>query len=141
MRGQVIVQAYHSGHHAIQTAIQHHYEAFYEKEIRFRRIMKYPPFSVMANIIIQNKDMQRGAKFSRKVGQLLKRFSEEKVVVMGPSVAPLGKIRKNYRFQIVLKAKSRKDIKNIFNQFLRYAEKKKMPLKNIFIDVDPVSLM
>jgi primosomal protein N' (replication factor Y) len=139
--GHVIIQAYYSGHYAIQTSIRQNFEDFYEKELRFRKVMKYPPFSVMANIIIQNTDRQKGSKHARKVAQLLRRFSEKRIVVMGPSTAPIARIRKNYRFQVVLRAQLRKDIKELFFRFFDYVEKKKMPIKNLIIDVDPVSMM
>ncbi len=139
--GNVIIQAYHSGHYAIQTAIRQNFEDFYERELRFRKAMKYPPFSVLANIIIQNKDRQRGSKQAKKISQMLKRYSENKIVIMGPSMAPIARIRRNYRFQVVLKARSRKAIKDLFSKFFDYIEKEKMPIKNLLIDVDPVSLM
>lgn len=139
--GLVIVQAYHSGHYAIQTAIHQDFEAFYEKEIKFRRVMKYPPFSVMANIIIQNRDIKRGSDHAKKVSQMMRRLSDGKVKVMGPAMAPISRIRKNYRFQIVVKARARKDIKEMLNIFLDEAGKKRIPTKEMIIDVDPISLM
>ena len=138
--GLVIVQAYQSGHHAIQTAVQQDFEAFYAKEIRFRRIMKYPPFTFMANIIILDKDLSRGAGISKKAGRLFKQLADGRLTVLGPAVAPIARIRKNYRFQIVLKARHRKDIGETLNRFLEKASGT-IPLRNLIIDVDPLSLM
>ncbi len=139
--GSVIIQAYHSGHYAIQAAIRQDFQTFYEKEINFRRVMKYPPYSVIANIIIQSKNIVRGSDHARRISQLIKRFSNGKVRVMGPAVAPISRIRKNYRFQVVLKAKARKDIKEALNRLLDLAEERGITTRNMIIDVDPVSLM
>ncbi len=138
--GLVLLQAYHSGHHAIQSAVKQDYGSFYEKEIRFRRVMKYPPFTVMANIIVQDRRLSRGMETSKKIGNLLKKLSEGKIAVLGPAVAPIAKLKRGYRFQIVLKAKQRKEMGELLRRFLESAEEA-LPLRNVIIDVDPISLM
>ncbi len=140
IHGLVLLQAYHSGHHAIQSAVKQDFESFYEKEMKFRRVMKYPPFTVMTNIIVQDRKLSRGMETSKKIGGLLKRFSEGKITVLGPAVAPIARLKKNYRFQIVLKAKRRKEMGELLKRFLEKAEEK-IPLRNVIIDVDPISLM
>ncbi|MEW5807041.1 MAG: primosomal protein N' [Acidobacteriota bacterium] len=137
--GLVLIQAFQSGHYAIQAAIHQDFEGFYEKEIRFRKVMQYPPFTVMANVIVQDKNLSRGASIAKKAGRIIKNVSDGKVIVLGPAVAPLSKIKKRYRFQIILKAKSRREIGNTLNRFLEAG--KDLPLRNIIIDVDPISLM
>src|SRR5260370_30418045 len=54
MPGEVVLQTYYPEHYAIQFARRHDYKAFYEKEVRFRRWMHYPPLSALANVLVRS---------------------------------------------------------------------------------------
>ena len=41
--GEAIVQTLYPDHYSIQLACRQDYPAFYERELRFRRAMRYPP--------------------------------------------------------------------------------------------------
>ena len=51
--GIVLIQTINPDHYAIQCAAAQDYEGFYAKEIEFRRLMSYPPFGALANIIVR----------------------------------------------------------------------------------------
>ncbi len=65
--GTVLVQTYHPDHYAIQFAAQHNFEGFAQKELQYRKWMHYPPFGVLANIMIQKS--QAGKRL--RAGRLL----------------------------------------------------------------------
>ena len=53
LRGRVLIQSAFPTHYAIQHAMQHDYEAFYEAEIQFRRTFHYPPITSMIAILFR----------------------------------------------------------------------------------------
>src|ERR1700681_1398865 len=53
--GKVVVQAYFPDHYAVQYAARHDYSGFYDKELRFRSWMHYPPYSSLANVLVRDR--------------------------------------------------------------------------------------
>jgi primosomal protein N' (replication factor Y) len=139
--GDVMIQAYHTDHYAIQAAAAQDYGLFYEKESRFRRIMKYPPFAAMANIIVHAADPEEGVRRVRGVAAALREHAGEEISVLGPSVAPLARLKGRYRFQIIAKASSRRRLSDALNETVRsLAGHGPTSSRDLIIDVDPVSL-
>src|SRR5229473_8287256 len=56
--GIVLVQTINPDHYAIRLASQQDYPAFYEKELQFRKFMKYPPFAAMANVLVRAPEQE-----------------------------------------------------------------------------------
>src|SRR5260370_8911585 len=52
--GKVVLQTYFPDHYAVQYAAQHDFAGFYDKELRFRSWMHYPPYSALANVLIRS---------------------------------------------------------------------------------------
>lgn len=108
--GKVIVQTYNPDHYSIQLAQNHDYINFYRKEILLRKEFQYPPFVNLINITIIGPDEKKvinGAKntYTCIVGYL-KNLGKNDIIssIYGPNPAPLGKIKNNYRWQIVVKS-------------------------------------
>ncbi|HKF55198.1 MAG TPA: primosomal protein N', partial [Blastocatellia bacterium] len=57
--GKVIIQTYHPEHYAVVCARAQDYEGFYQREINFRRMMNYPPFCALVNILIHDKEVTK----------------------------------------------------------------------------------
>ena len=53
--GIVLVQTINPDHYAVRMAAAQDYQAFYEKELNFRRMMHYPPFTAMANLLVRSE--------------------------------------------------------------------------------------
>ena len=56
--GKVVLQTYFPEHYAVQFAAHHDFEGFYEKELRFRGWMHYPPFTSVANVIVRSDQQE-----------------------------------------------------------------------------------
>ena len=69
--GKVIVQSYQPDHYAIQTAARQDYNAFYEEEISYRRLLAYPPVAHMMAIMIFSKNEEAGVAFSNRLRAIL----------------------------------------------------------------------
>ena len=139
--GKVLVQTYHPDHYAIQFAANHDYPGFVAKELQYRRWMHYPPFAVLANIIIQSPKLEEAAAWSTTLGKWFERTRLDKIRVLGPAAAPISRIKRIYRFHFVLKAEQRKSLSFTLRAMLAFAETHDIPRRNLIVDVDAVHLM
>jgi primosomal protein N' (replication factor Y) len=139
--GQVIVQTYHPEHYAIQCAAKHDFGAFTERELRFRRAMHYPPYAALANVLVQSVRMEEAAGWAAALGRWCRDTTLPGVRVLGPASAPLAKIKRTYRFHLVMKAESRRALQQTLRGLLAFAERAEIPRGNLVVDVDAVSLM
>ncbi len=139
--GQVIVQTYHPEHYAVQCAAKHDFEAFAERELRFRRAMHYPPYASLANVLLHSPRMEEAAGWAATLGKWCQQTMLRGVRVLGPASAPIAKIKRTYRFHLVMKAESRKALQAALRAMLAHAETTGIPRPNLMVDVDAVSLM
>jgi primosomal protein N' (replication factor Y) len=138
--GRVIIQTLNPDHYAVKFAADQDYEGFYQKEIEFRKWLRYPPFAAFANVIVRATKQEEALRMSTELGYLLDP-QPEGVRVMGPAEAPVLKVKSEFRYQILLKAASRATLRDVLNKLRRFAEKEKWKATSLVIDVDPISLM
>src|SRR5579872_6845021 len=112
--GIVIVQTINPDHYAIRMAAAHDYQAFYEKELNFRRMMHYPPFAAMANLLVRSEKQEEALRLSAELGRLLTP-APENIKVLGPAEAPVPRLKNEFRYQLLIKSASRK----VLNEHLR----------------------
>jgi primosomal protein N' (replication factor Y) len=141
LRGQVIVQTYHPDHYSIEYAARHDYHAFVARELKLRGWMHYPPFGVLANLVIQSPLLEEAAGWAATLGRWFASTPHERVRVLGPATAPLAKIKRIYRFHLVIKAETRQALSRVLRGVLAHAEASGIPRRNLIVDVDAVSLM
>jgi primosomal protein N' (replication factor Y) (superfamily II helicase) len=139
--GKVLIQTYFPDHYAIQDAVKQDYAAFFERELHFRRVMAYPPFTSLANIIVRDTSLEKAIQWSRELSQYFAPHNGEKVRVLGPAAAPLAKLKREHRFQFLLKSKSRARLTQLLSGALAYCDSKEIPQTAILADVDPLSLL
>jgi primosomal protein N' (replication factor Y) len=139
--GKVLVQTYHPDHYAIQFAAQHDYPGFVAKEMNYRRWMHYPPFAVLANVVIQSEKLEEATGWSAALGRWFQQTRLEKVRVLGPAAAPIVRLKRIYRYHFVLKAERRQTLGAALRAMLRFAETQNIPRRNLVVDVDAVHLM
>ncbi len=139
--GQVLVQTYHTDHYAIQLAAKHDYAGFVEKELKFRRLMHYPPYAALANILLQSQRLEEAAAWANTLGRWCQNTTLRNVRVLGPATAPIARIKRTYRFHLVMKGENRAALQKALRALLRHAEEAQIPRGHLIIDVDPVNLM
>ncbi len=139
--GEVIVQTYHPDHYSIEYAARHDYHAFVARELKLRGWMHYPPFGVLANLVIQSPIFEEAAGWSAILGRWFASTPLDKVRVLGPATAPLSKVKRIYRFHLVVKAESRHALGRALRGALAKAEASSIPRRNLIVDVDAISLM
>jgi primosomal protein N' (replication factor Y) (superfamily II helicase) len=139
--GKVLVQTYHPHHYAIQFAAKHDYPGFVAKEMQYRRWMHYPPFLVLANVVIQSEKLEEATAWAGTLGRWFQKARLDKVRVLGPAAAPIVKLKRIYRFHFVLKAERRQTLGETLRAMLAYAETQGIARRNLVVDVDAVHLM
>src|SRR5579859_2800809 len=139
--GRVLIQTYFPDHYAIQDAVKQDYASFFERELHFRRVMAYPPFTSLANVIVRDTSLEKAIQWSRQISEYFAPFNNEGVRVLGPAAAPLAKLKREHRFQFLLKSKSRAKLTQLLSGALSYCDTREIPQTAILADVDPLSLL
>src|SRR5208283_1124225 len=138
--GIVLIQTINPDHYAVRMAAAHDFQAFYEKELNFRRMMHYPPFSAMANVLVRAEKKEMAMRMSSELGLLLSP-PPEKLKIMGPAEAPVPRLKNEYRYQFLVKAASRKALNELLGRVRAFALERKWGATALVIDVDPLTLM
>ncbi|MEO8725388.1 MAG: primosomal protein N' [Acidobacteriaceae bacterium] len=139
--GEVILQSYHPEHYAIQFAAAHDYRSFADKELRYRSWMHYPPAASLANVLVRSDRQQQAMAWTGILARWFEQTRHEGIRVLGPSPAPISRLKRDYRYHFVLKCPSREKLNALLRSMLRHAQEQKVPRTNIIVDVDPQSLM
>jgi len=138
--GTVLVQTVNPDHYAVRLAALQDYRAFYEKELNFRRLMMYPPFSAMANVLVRSEKQEMAMRMSAELAVLLNPPAP-KIKILGPAVAPVPRLKNEYRYQFIIKAASRKTLNELLQAVRKYAADHKWGATALVVDVDPLTLM
>ncbi len=139
--GKVILQTYFQDHYAVQYAARHDFAGFYEKELRFRSWMHYPPYSALANVLIRSDKLDEALQWSGTLGKWFEQNRHEGVRVLGPASAPIMRLKRDYRYHFVLKSPSRGKLNDTLRAMLAYAAERKIPRTQVIVDVDALWLM
>jgi primosomal protein N' (replication factor Y) (superfamily II helicase) len=139
--GKVVLQTYFPDHYAVQYAAQHDFAAFYDKELRFRSWMHYPPYSALANLVIRSDQLDQALVWSGILGKWFEKTRHEGIHVLGPAAAPILRLKRDYRYHFVLKSASREKLNSLLRSMLAYATQQKIPRSQVIVDVDAVWLM
>jgi len=105
--GEVIIQTYSPEHYAIQTASQHDYSLFYEKEITYRRQLHNPPFSQLASLVYTHTNDSFCQREAERMKHLLMEERDAKGIpdlsLIGPAPAFIHRLRGRFRWQLILR--------------------------------------
>jgi primosomal protein N' (replication factor Y) len=139
--GKVVLQTYFPDHYAVQYAALHDFVGFYEKELRFRSWMHYPPYSALANVLVRSDKLDEALRWSGILGKWFEKTRHEGIRVLGPAAAPIVRLKRDYRYHFVLKSASREKLNATLRSMLVYAVGQKIPRTQVIVDVDAVWLM
>ena len=139
--GKVILQTYFQDHYAVQYAARHDFAGFYDKELRFRSWMHYPPYSALANVLIRSDKLDEALRWSGTLGKWFEQNRHEGVRVLGPAAAPILRLKRDYRYHFVLKSPSREKLNATLRAMLTHAAAQKIPRTQVIVDVDALWLM
>jgi primosomal protein N' (replication factor Y) (superfamily II helicase) len=138
--GIVLIQTINPEHYAVRFASEQNYDGFYQKEIQFRKLMRYPPFAALANVLVRSQKQEDALAMSAELGRLLDP-APEGIKVLGPAEAPVPKLKSEFRYQLLLKAADRRVLNETLRDLQRFAREQKWPATALVIDVDPLTLL
>ncbi len=139
--GKVLVQTYQPEHYVNQFARTHDYTGFAAREMYFRKAMRYPPVSVLANVIVQSEKLEEVLDWSARIGRAVQRMRLDGVRVLGPAAAPNARLKRIYRYHLVLKADRRELLSRALRGLLEAVDREEIPRRGVVVDVDPMHLM
>jgi primosomal protein N' (replication factor Y) len=132
--GRVIVQTYLPDYYAIQSAAGQDYNAFYEREMTYRRVQGDPPLGRLIRLAFGHRDESATRREAQRLAKLLEREARQwgmnRVDVIGPAPAHPARLRGIWRWQILLRGADPRLL----------LDKVEVP-PNWVVDVDPVSVV
>ncbi|MDI3535460.1 MAG: hypothetical protein PWQ82_1825 [Thermosediminibacterales bacterium] len=138
--GKVIVQTYHPEHYSIKAAKAHDYITFFNHEIVLREKFLYPPFTEMVYLVISGTDEKDVIRYSNILADLLNKYLDiKKFEIIGPSPAPISKIKDRFRWQILIKSIECLDI--FIERMTKIINEFKTKKVSLHVDINPISLV
>jgi len=135
--GRFIVQTYHPEHYALQAVLAHDDQLFAEEEMRFRRVFHYPPYTRMVQLMTRDTNRSKAESRLRELTRaILEHPKSEGMRVVGPAPAPFEKLKGQWRFQLLVRSRSGKLLRQVISDVL--------PEKGgaeLVVDVDPLELL
>jgi primosomal protein N' (replication factor Y) len=141
LHGRVMIQTFYPEHYAIQDAVKQDYNAFFDREMNFRRTMGYPPLTALANVIVRDPSLEKATRFSRQLSEYFAPLNGKGARILGPAAAPLARLKKEFRFQFLLKSMKRSVLTKLLTGALKHCEANEIPDTALIVDMDPLSLM
>jgi primosomal protein N' (replication factor Y) len=137
--GEAIVQTLYPEHYSIQLACRQAYPAFFEKELAYRRAMRYPPLVAMINVVVRGRTFGEAMQTAGELARRLEAASSSAGFhLLGPAPAPLGKLKGEHRVQLFLKGTRRGPMRVALEDALdRIPEIR----RRLTVDVDPVNVL
>ncbi len=130
--GKVILQVFNKDHYAVKCAVKNDYTSFFKKEMKYRHIGQYPPYTYLISILFQGKDINHVRSMAFK--------AQEKICgdfkVLGPS--ELNRLKDYYRFRLLIKGKNLKEMQQIASKVI-YELVQETSI-SITVDVNPLIL-
>ncbi len=139
--GEVIIQSYTPDHYSIEYASNYNFLDFYEKEMRMRRTFKYPPYVYLALITITDENLGKVIDVAKGFTEKLAMLLSVESIILGPTPSPIARIKRRYRYQIIIKYRFEKDLQHkisvVRNEFNKELKKE----LQILVDINPNQLM
>jgi primosomal protein N' (replication factor Y) (superfamily II helicase) len=140
--GKVLIQTYHPYHYALRHASAQDYDGFYQEEIRHRQNHLYPPFVALASLLVHGIDIVRVRSDAVELRKELDRANTERAArILGPAPAPLARLKGEFRVQLLVKCRNRRELRRIIDAALKGLSERKINLRSINVEIDPVSIM
>ena len=140
LRGKVLIQTAFPQHYAIQHALRHDYESFYESEIQFRKTFHYPPVTSMIALLFRGTELAAVEGAASSAGRMLEEAVQPLAGtrMQGPAPAPLARIKGVWRYQILLRSPHRNALRRAVEAAIVAKRWKGVDLA---IDVDPINIL
>ncbi|MBI9070908.1 MAG: primosomal protein N' [Melioribacteraceae bacterium] len=145
-KGEVIIQTQDDKHFVLQKVLGNDYKGFYEREIKLREKMGYPPFTRLC--LIEAKDPKEGNVIGamKDLYSLLTKYKSG-LKISPPTEAVILKLKGQYRYQILIKSFRKIDPsgsvlrKVVLDSFIEFNKRSRYRDVRVFFDIDPQSVL
>ena len=126
--GKVIIQTFNPHQHSVRMAQEQDFISFYQQEAKFRQEMGYPPFTRLINFRLEGNAEAKTLRYAKVIEQIVYRILQQnkkfqgQVEVLGPTPAPLARLKGKCRYQMLLKGKKWSMLHHFAEQVLEQAE-------------------
>ncbi len=143
--GKVIVQTFSPTQPCLNFALNNDYTGFASFELEQRKELNYPPFGKLALIRLTGNEFIKTRNIAMKLQARIKALKEyrpiyQSIQILGPSPAPITKLRNKYRFHILLKSPKIQWLHAIAQETLPDFSKGSLGVK-VQIDIDPYNML
>ena len=145
-KGKAVIQTVNPYNPIIEFAGAQDYKSFFNTEIALRKTMTYPPFCDIYSASFTGEDENKTLLCSKAFFDILVElnkgeYKDEKLIVLGPSPAKIGKMNNNYRYRLAVKGKNSKNIRKMFTEILKRISKiKEYKDISVSLDLNPYDL-
>lgn len=140
--GRVIIQTYYPEHYALRHAYNQDFEGFYAEEMRYRKNFHFPPFVVLASVLVKHTDPRYAARTAQIVRKCLDSAdTANQCRITWVAAASLSRLKREHRLQILIRSENRKTLRAVIETALAEAEVSGADLKIANVEIDPVNLL
>ena len=144
-QGLAVIQTNNPDSEIIRLACAQDYESFYEREIRLRKLLVFPPFCDIALLTLvsgSEGDLFRGSdllmRLLRELGE--GEYKDVTVVTFGPFEAPVYRVDNKYRMRVVMKCKLNRRTLSLLAELLCSFSEKVGRRVTLGVDLNPSNL-
>ena len=143
--GRVIIQTWAPHHYSIRAAREQDYARFIRRELELRRELFYPPFARLAMVRIEGEEPRAVERIASEVAAALVRNAgsgPDALRVLGPAPAPIERIKKRYRWQVMVKSEGLGAMRQALGAMrTALASRAGASGVHLIVDIDPVRML
>jgi primosomal protein N' (replication factor Y) (superfamily II helicase) len=146
-KGEVLIQTNHPEFYVFEDVKNHNYKDFYQKELKSRKEINYPPFSRVAVIETKSKDRKLSESKIKEIYNLIIKIDKNKLLFLFPPTPPLfSKLNNYYRYHILIKSSKETDpsgnyLIKVLKAVSEYSDSNINSKVRLSIDVDAINLL
>lgn len=110
IKGEVVIQTYDPDNYCITAAASQDYKAFYQREIAFRKMLRYPPYGNMCEIMFMGESEEEVSETADQYSALIDHSFRDIIERIGPADAPVAKVNNIYRKVLYIKSPNAQDL-------------------------------
>lgn len=138
-QGKVIVQTFTPNHFIFSLIKQNNYKSFFDKEVNTREISKFPPFTTIVRILVRSEDEMKTVEQTKKIFEGIKALKQDfdnEFVYCAAMKAPVARIEKLYRYQIIIRLlRDKQDV--IIDAIYSIVDNSQSNDTSVFVELNP----
>ncbi|WP_409292176.1 primosomal protein N' [Peribacillus sp. SCS-37] len=140
--GEVIIQTYTPEHYSVELSAEQDFDAFYEQEMRLRKLSKYPPYYYLAMVTVSHEDLMKAVSVTERITKFLSTGLSGDSAVLGPVASPISRVNDRYRYQCLIKYKREPELRKMLKKIVdHYQKETSQDGLQIAVDLNPYMLM